>query len=208
MNKNLTGILVLAGVIIGVYLVVMNQNVRQSFIPKSAQKESTPSPRVQVTTECSGKIIPQLTKGPYYKAGSPMRTSLIEAGVVGEKLTITGFVFDENCKPIANAWLDFWQADGDGVYDNVGYKLRGHQFSDKDGKFVLGTVVPGRYPGRTPHIHVKIRATQDSPVITSQLFMPGETQNETDSIFNKDLIMDVKDSQDGKLATFNFVIND
>lgn len=118
------------------------------------------------------------------------------------------YVFNENCEPIYSAWLDFWQADGNGVYDNAGYKLRGHQLSDKDGKFLLETVIPGRYPGRTPHIHVKVRASQDSPVITSQLFMPGETQNETDSIFNEGLVMDVKDSADGKIATFNFVIND
>lgn len=38
--------------------------------------------------------------------------------------------------------------------------------------------------------------------------MPNESQNKTDSIFNQDLIMDVKDSQDGKVASFNFVIND
>lgn len=208
MNKSLVRVLVLAGVIIGGYFLVTNQNYRQNKAPQPVQKESITSPQIQVSTECSGKVTASLTEGPYYKTGSLLRINLREDGVVGEKIIISGYVFNEKCEPIEGVWLDFWQADGQGVYDNAGYKLRGHQFTGKDGKFLLETVVPGRYPGRTPHIHVKLQASQKSSIITSQLFMPGESQNQTDSIFNKDLIMDIKDSSDGKTATFNFVIND
>lgn len=176
------------------------------LISQPIQQESINSSQVPAPTGCNKKPTPQLTEGPYYKAGSPQRNSLIEGGVVGEPIKITGFVMDHNCQKVAGAWLDFWQADGGGNYDNTGFKLRGHQYTDKEGKFVLETVIPGKYPGRTPHIHVKIRASQNSPILTSQLFMPGESQNETDSIFNKELIMDVKETENGKLATFNFVL--
>lgn len=158
-----------------------------------------------VGKECGGRVTPQLTEGPYYKSGSPERTN-IASGASGESLVVSGYVYDKNCKSISGAWLDFWQADGNGVYDNSGYRLRGHQYTDKDGKYVLETVVPGEYPGRTPHIHVKVRASKNSPLFTSQLFMPAEAQNQKDPIFNQALIMDVKDTPAGKVGTFNFVI--
>src|SRR5437773_2103220 len=88
------------------------------------------APATRAAAGCSGTITPAVTEGPYYKAGSPERTDLLEAGIPGTKLVITGYVYDRNCQPIAGAWLDFWQADGNGQYDNSGYKLRGHQFTD------------------------------------------------------------------------------
>src|SRR5690349_21717392 len=108
------------------------------------------------TGTCNGTITPALTEGPYYKAGSPQRTSLLEAGTTGTKVVLTGTVYDRNCRPIAGAWLDFWQADSSGAYDNSGYKLRGYQYADQNGRYQLTTVVPGEYPGRTVHIHVKV----------------------------------------------------
>src|SRR5437588_838499 len=71
---------------------------------------------------CSGSITPSLTEGPYWKAGSPERTSLLEPSMSGTKLVITGYVYDKNCQPVSHAWLDFWQADASGAYDNAGYK--------------------------------------------------------------------------------------
>src|SRR5438876_8905135 len=84
------------------------------------QPLSTSAARLaQQAAGCSGSISPALTEGPYYKAGSPERTSLLEPGSVGTKLALMGYVFDKNCRPFAHAWLDFWQADGNGVYDNT-----------------------------------------------------------------------------------------
>lgn len=159
------------------------------------------------TTKCSGKAIPALTEGPYYKQGAPGRRD-IRDGAPGTKMTLTGSVLNTDCKPIPNAWLDFWQADGEGNYDNSAYTLRGSQRTDSSGKYTLTTVVPGEYPGRTPHIHVKVRAASNNPIITTQLFLPNQNQNASDSIFDKTLVMDVQDSTDGKLATYNFIIED
>ena len=58
----------------------------------------------------------------------------------GTRLLITGSVVNTDCRPIAGAWLDFWQgADDAGRYDNDGYTLRGHQYTDEHGRFTLET---------------------------------------------------------------------
>ncbi len=158
------------------------------------------------TPACSGTPTPSQTEGPYYKAGSPERTSLREPGLMGTPLTITGYVFSTACQPIAHAWLDFWQADGNGNYDNAGFKLRGHQFTDKQGRYQLETIVPGEYPGRTRHIHVKVQAP-GQPVLTTQLYFPGEPRNTSDSIFSPELLMQVQNTSNGQLATFDFVLS-
>ena len=76
----------------------------------------------------------------------------------GQRLVVAGTVLTSDCRPVQRALLDFWQADDAGAYDNQGYRLRGHQFSDADGGWRLETVVPGIYTGRTRHIHVKVQA--------------------------------------------------
>jgi protocatechuate 3,4-dioxygenase beta subunit len=107
---------------------------------------------------------------------------------------------------MAGALVDFWHADDAGVYDNVGYKLRGHQFADARGRYTLETIVPGLYPGRTRHFHVKVQAAHQ-PILTTQLYFPGEAGNDADRIFSPELLMDVQDAADGKAATFNFVLD-
>lgn len=205
MNKYLW--IVVTVIIIAGYFLITNRNSKENAIPQPIQQESTNSSQVSAPTVCNKKSTTQLTEGPYYKTGSPQKNSLIEEGVVGEPIKITGYVMDQNCQKVVNAWIDFWQADGSGNYDNAGYRLRGHQYTDSEGRYVLETVIPGKYLGRTPHIHVKIRASQNSPILTSQLFMPGELQNQTDAIFNEELNMDVKETENGKLATFDFVLS-
>jgi protocatechuate 3,4-dioxygenase beta subunit len=146
-----------------------------------------------------------LTEGPYYTPGSPENASLYEEGMAGTKLILTGYVFDTNCQPVENAWLDFWQADSNGNYDNNGYTLRGHQYTDSNGRFELITVVPGIYPGRTEHIHFKVQAP-NGQVITSQLFFPGVAQNDSDGIFDESLLLPIQETSDGLLGQFNFIV--
>ncbi len=124
----------------------------------------------------------------------------------GERLTLTGQVLDTQGKPVAHAWLDFWQANAKGTYDNSGYTLRGHQYSDESGKYFLETIVPFGYGDRTPHIHAKVRANERSPILTTQLFLPGVASNQTDFLYRDDLEIDMRDEPQGKVATFNFVV--
>jgi protocatechuate 3,4-dioxygenase beta subunit len=151
-------------------------------------------------------LTPAQTEGPYYTPNSPEKTSLIESGMGGTKLIVTGYVLTTDCQPIANAWLDFWQADDQGAYDNTGYRLRGHLFTDETGRYTLETIVPGEYPGRTEHIHVKVQAP-NGPILTTQIYFPGVAANKRDGIFDPALLADVQDTADGKVAMFNFIVN-
>ena len=147
------------------------------------------------------------TEGPYFKTNSPERTSLIaDSTIQGTVLTITGQVLSQTGQPVANAMLDFWQANASGAYDNSGYTLRGHQYTDANGYYTLTTIQPGLYPGRTVHIHVKVQAP-DGPLLTTQLFFPGVAQNSRDSIYDPSLLLNVASNADGtQAATFNFVV--
>ncbi|WP_425470881.1 carbohydrate-binding protein [Streptomyces armeniacus] len=149
---------------------------------------------------------PPQTEGPYFTPGSPERDSLVEPGSSGTLLTVSGFVFGLQCQPLGDVLLDWWQADSRGAYDNVGYRYRGHQFTDSTGAFKLTTHVPGLYPGRTRHLHVKLQAP-NRPVLTTQLYFPGEPRNNTDPIFNPALLMDIRDGGGGKEGSFDFVLN-
>ncbi len=176
------------------------------FAAWGRRTEAAPSALLP-TPDCGDDddVTPRQTEGPYFTPNSPERTSLLESGITGTKIIVTGKVLTTDCKPVAHALVDFWHADDKGEYDNVGYKLRGHQFTDATGRYTLKTIVPGLYPGRTRHYHVKVQAPNQR-ILTTQLYFPDERRNNTDRIFNPVLLMEVKNVADGKTATFDFVL--
>ncbi|MEU9357237.1 carbohydrate-binding protein [Streptomyces sp. NPDC048301] len=149
---------------------------------------------------------PEQIEGPYFKPYSPLRSSLVTSGTPGTPLTVSGYVFGRSCEPVPGVLLDFWQADSGGAYDMAGFAFRGHQFTDASGAFALTTVVPGLYPGRTRHIHVKAQAP-GGPVLTTQLYFPNEPRNSTDTIFDPVLLMNVRTVGSGRQGTFDFVLD-
>ncbi|MFI1973283.1 dioxygenase family protein [Streptomyces cinnamoneus] len=169
------------------------------------RRPSDPPPAPTPYCDDGDDPTPPQTEGPYFKPDSPLRASLLESGIPGTRLTVSGYVFGPTCRPVAHALLDFWQADTAGAYDNRGFRLRGHQYTDPQGAFTLTTIVPGLYPGRTRHLHVKVQAP-GGPVLTTQLYFPGEPRNHTDPIFNPALLMNVRQAGPAKQATFDFVI--
>jgi protocatechuate 3,4-dioxygenase beta subunit len=179
--------------------------------PLASSVASTASPAAsQATTAALACTAPaqtlvELTEGPYYKANPPQNAALRTAGVAGTPLTLTGYVVSKSCQPIANAKLDFWQADGKGSYDNSGYTLRGWQLTDANGAYRLETVIPGLYPGRTEHIHFKV--TVNGKTYTSQLFFPGVSQNEGDTIYSSQMLVKLNTATSPAIGTFTFVVN-
>lgn len=149
-----------------------------------------PAVSLAATPACGGAEgpTPRQTEGPYFTRNSPLRGSLLEAEIGGTRLVLSGTVRGLDCAALAGVLLDFWQADAEGVYDNRGYRLRGHQFTDAAGRYRLETVLPGFYPGRTRHIHVKVQA-REGPVLTTQLYFPGEARNRSDAIFSPALLV-------------------
>lgn len=149
---------------------------------------------------------PAQTEGPYYTPLSPQRTGLIEPGLAGTRLRLGGYVLDRACLPVPGALVDLWQADAAGRYDNAGYRLRGHLFSDEQGRWQVETIVPGAYLGRARHIHVKVRAP-GRDVLTTQLYFPDEPGNARDPLYNKALLLRVAGDEDAKIARFDFVLD-
>lgn len=147
---------------------------------------------LELTPQCTDgdEPTPAQTAGPYYTPNSPARQRLFEDGMDGQRMTLSGFVLDRNCQPVPNALIDIWHCDAAGNYDNVGYRLRGHQFSNAQGVYMFDTIVPGLYPGRTRHFHIKVQAPQQK-VLTTQLYFPDEAQNTGDRIYNAALLLDL-----------------
>ena len=148
-------------------------------------------------------------EGPYYKAGAPERTALVEPGMKGTPLTVSGRVLNTACRPLPYAVLDVWQCDADGVYDNKGYTLRGKIHADKDGRYELRTIAPPPYKVgdnryRPAHIHLKLSAP-GTPVLTTQLYFEGDKWNAVDSAYRKSLTIRPGEGRNGtKVAEFDF----
>ncbi len=168
---------------------------------------AAPGTTLAPTPECrdADDVTPAQTEGPYFKANSPERTN-IRADASGTKLLLAGTVVTTDCKPVARALVDFWQCDANGSYDNSGFAFRGHQYTDAQGRYQLDTVVPGIYPGRTRHIHVKVQAP-GGRVLTTQLYFPGEARNASDGIFRRECLIDVRDGADRRDGSFTFVLS-
>jgi len=146
------------------------------------------------------------TEGPFFKPSSPERAELIEPGMAGQPIELVGFVLTRACRPVAGALVDLWHADDKGEYDNSGFRLRGHQRADAEGRFRFRTVVPGNYAGRTRHFHVKV-APPTGRLLTTQLYFPGEPNNRRDGLFRKELLIRTAKNQGSLAGRFDFVLD-
>ena len=50
-----------------------------------------------------------------------------------------------------------------------------------DGRYAFRTIKPVPYPGRTPHIHFKVKLGSRE-LLTTQMYIAGEKSNERDSV--------------------------
>lgn len=156
----------------------------------NAQEKLSPTPSC---TDDDGPTPAQI-EGPYFTPNSPERWQLREPGMVGSPILLTGRVVTQSCKPIASALVELWHADDSGTYDNEGYRLRGHQFTNAAGVYRFSTIVPGSYPGRTRHFHLKFQAPGKS-VLTTQFYFPDEPGNERDRLFDPALLLTIDGSE-------------
>jgi protocatechuate 3,4-dioxygenase beta subunit len=123
------------------------------------------------TTTCL--LTPEVTEGPYWVENALTRRDVRE-GKPGTPLVVRFTVLDaKTCKPIKGADVEIWHADAAGDYSAVNGAssrfLRGHQRANTVGKAEFLTIFPGWYPGRTPHIHMKV-SVGGNAVHTGQVF--------------------------------------
>jgi protocatechuate 3,4-dioxygenase beta subunit len=163
-----------------------------SFPPIAAGQELPPTPECRDEHDAT----PRQTEGPFFKPKSPQRADLREAATKGRVFELSGVVLTRGCRPVPGALVDLWHADENGDYDNRGFRYRGHQLADAQ----------GRYPGRTRHYHVKVQAPSRA-ILTTQLYFPGDAQNERDGLFRRELLMRVAAAGEGLTGRFDFVLD-
>jgi protocatechuate 3,4-dioxygenase beta subunit len=195
------------GAAVAVVLAACSKGRSTSRAATATSAPSGPTSTLAPTPSCGADThaTPEETEGPYFKASSPAKSNLAADVSTGTRLVVKGSVVSTSCQPVKRALLDIWQADAGGQYDNSGYRLRGHLFTDDSGRYRFETVVPGLYPGRTRHIHVKVQAP-NGPVLTTQLYFPNEPQNASDSIFQEEMLLTVKQNGAARDGSFDFVV--
>jgi protocatechuate 3,4-dioxygenase beta subunit len=133
-------------------------------------------------------LTPSVAGAAGFKAGSPRRASFLEPGVTGTRIVVSGFVIGIKCGRVKDARLDFWQTDPRGAYDTQGFRFRGHQMTDAEGRYQLETVMPSPIAKRAPHLGARL-TPPGQPPLTTVLFFPDEAKNGADPQFAPKLVM-------------------
>ena len=142
---------------------------------------------------------PRQTEGPFYPDHLPLDTDndllVINEGLtpaVGEVTYVSGRILDVHGEPMRNAVVEIWQCDHGGAY--LHSKTGNAEKKDKNfqgfGRFVTGstgeylfrTIKPVPYPGRTPHIHYKVKRG-GKELLTTQCYIKGHEGNAKDGIW-------------------------
>lgn len=143
------------------------------------------------------------TEGPFYPLPA-MRYADDDSDLVriadevelagGEIVRLAGRVLDRDGRPLAGAQVEIWQCDANGVY--LHRRDPNHDFRDRafqgfgrsstgaDGDYAFRTIKPVPYPGRTPHIHVKVWH-DGRERLTTQFYLPDHPQNARDWLYNR-----------------------
>jgi protocatechuate 3,4-dioxygenase beta subunit len=159
-------------------------------------------PGIALAQTCGRQTASQ-TPGPFFKPDSPRKSVLLEKGRQPGLLVMSGAVLSAQCRPVTNALVDFWHADEFGEYDNKGFRFRGHQFTDAQGRWRLETIIPGEYPGRARHVHVKVQAP-GKRILTTQLYFPAALGHHNDGLYRPELEMRMPAAGEG---SFDFVVD-
>jgi protocatechuate 3,4-dioxygenase, beta subunit len=142
---------------------------------------------------------PKQTEGPFYPDHLPLDTDNDLLAInenltpaVGEVTYVSGRILDAKGQPLRNAVVEIWQCDHNGAYlhSKTGNKEKADKNFQGFGRFVTGssgeylfrTIKPVPYPGRTPHIHYKIKRGGKELLVT-QLYIKGHAGNEKDGIW-------------------------
>ena len=205
----------LAGASAGVTLLGCRRHVGPVVVPRDAgagrfdNHEHSGAVRDPVAAAKNCQPTPANIEGPFYKPGAPAKLTLVEGSDPGQRLELAGTVRDQACAPIAGAWIEIWQADHLGAYDNRGFRFRGHLQTGADGGWRISTIVPGRYLNgaqfRPAHIHVKLAARGVAP-LTTQLYFPNDPFNDVDPFIHQALLLDVKARGTVVEGGYNFVL--
>lgn len=178
---------------------------------------------------CAAGLVttPRQAEGPFYPLTLPLDNDndLVQVDgqserAAGEILHLGGRILGADGRPVPGMRVEIWQCDAFGVYHHPGdrrspadpnFQGFGHSIADDAGAYRFRTIVPTRYPGRTPHIHVKIRRA-DVEALTTQMYVAGNPDNERDGLYRSlgrasELVtVALEPADDGMRATFDIVL--
>lgn len=116
--------------------------------------------------------------GPFYTPNAPERDQ------TGRGIVVSGAVHStRGCAALPGARLEWWSADTRGEYKD---ELRATERTDAEGRYRYETEAPGRYPGRPPHLHVRITAAGHRPLVTQLYPKPTDTTLTADFVLIPD----------------------
>jgi protocatechuate 3,4-dioxygenase, beta subunit len=158
---------------------------------------------------------PAQTEGPFYPNHLPLDTDndllVINEGVtpaVGDITYVSGRILDARGEPIRGALVEIWQCDKNGAYLHTGtsnadkrdknFQGFGRFLTGSSGEYLFRTIKPVPYPGRTPHIHYKVKRA-GKELLTTQCYVKGHPGNEKDGIWRN-----MKDEKQREAVTVDF----
>jgi protocatechuate 3,4-dioxygenase, beta subunit len=158
---------------------------------------------------------PRQTEGPFYPNHLPLDTdndllAINDATTpaVGEVTYVSGRILDSRGEPIRGALVEIWQCDANGAYLHTGtsnankrdknFQGFGRFITGSSGEYLFRTIKPVPYPGRTPHIHYKVKRA-GKELLTTQCYIKGHPGNEKDGIWRN-----MKDEKQRAAVTVDF----
>lgn len=143
---------------------------------------------------------PRQTEGPFYPDKLPFDTDndliIVNDAItpaIGEITHLSGRILDLHGNPLRNVVVEIWQVDANGAYlhtadrnskNDANFQGFGRFLTGSSGEYYFRTVKPVPYPGRTPHIHFKLKQPSASE-FTTQCYIKGHPQNERDGVLRR-----------------------
>ncbi len=147
-------------------------------------------------------LTPRATEGPYYPDHLPLdqdndllQVKGQDAKALGVEASFGGRLLNANGQAVKGATIELWQADNNGCYIHSQGAPRGKERDPRfqgygkmetnaKGEYRFRTIIPGLYTGRTRHWHLAV-VKDGKRLLTTQLFIAGEPQNERDGILQR-----------------------
>jgi protocatechuate 3,4-dioxygenase beta subunit len=119
---------------------------------------------------------------------------------LGERITVTGRVLDEDGRAIPNTLVEIWQPNAAGRYAHrvdthdapldPNFTGCGRFFTDDEGRYRFVTIKPGAYPWgnhpnawRPAHIHFSLFGQALASRLVTQMYFPGDPLLDHDPIY-------------------------